>query len=213
MNPLKYKESYRRNLPHRQPPGVTLFVTFRLADSLPSHIQEQLTAEAIQAEKLLNQITNSVERKAQTYLEQRKQFGRWDAALDHSRSGPFWLNDPSITQIVVTALHYLDNKVYNLDTFCIMANHVHLLFTPLETEKANYHALPAIMHSLKRHTAFESNKVLERTGAFWHQENYDHVVRDTEELNRIRQYILNNPVKAGLVDSYDKWPWHYCKYL
>ena len=35
MPNLDYKLHYRRNLPHLQPPGATLFVTFRLAGSIP----------------------------------------------------------------------------------------------------------------------------------------------------------------------------------
>jgi REP element-mobilizing transposase RayT len=67
------------------------------------------------------------------------------------------------------------------------------------------------MHSLKRRTATESNRVLQRRGQFWHRESYDHIVRDEKELNRIRNYVLNNPVKAGLVERWQDWPWTYCK--
>jgi len=35
MNPLDYQYFYRKNLPHFQPPGASLFVTFRLAGSIP----------------------------------------------------------------------------------------------------------------------------------------------------------------------------------
>ena len=30
-------------------------------------------------------------------------------------------------------------------------------------------------------------------------------------MTRIVQYVLDNPVKAGLVDSWNQWPWTYCK--
>ncbi|MBL7086050.1 MAG: hypothetical protein ISS28_02955, partial [Candidatus Cloacimonetes bacterium] len=40
-------------------------------------------------------------------------------------------------------------------------------------------------------------------------ENYDHYVRNREELNRIIGYILNNPVKAGLVDDYQEWKYSW----
>ncbi|HEY8205051.1 MAG TPA: hypothetical protein VIF81_10025 [Pyrinomonadaceae bacterium] len=38
---LGYKSFYRRNLPHIQPVGATLFVTFRLAGSLPQQVLAQ----------------------------------------------------------------------------------------------------------------------------------------------------------------------------
>ncbi|MDQ6651305.1 MAG: hypothetical protein M3Y84_01020 [Acidobacteriota bacterium] len=37
MSHFNYQRSYRRNLPHIQPPGSTFFVTFRLAGSLPQN--------------------------------------------------------------------------------------------------------------------------------------------------------------------------------
>ncbi len=37
----------------------------------------------------------------------------------------------------------------------------------------------------------------------------DHVVRDPEEYQRIVAYVLNNPVKAGLVQEWKDWPWSY----
>ena len=54
--------------------------------------------------------------------------------------------------------------------------------------------------------------MLGRNGRFWQEESYDHIIRDEAELNRIRQYILYNPVKAGLVDNPEDWPWNYSKY-
>ena len=47
-----------------------------------------------------------------------------------------------------------------------------------------------------------------KDGAFWHHESYDHYVRD-EELNRIIQYIVNNPVKAGMVEDWRDWKFTY----
>jgi REP element-mobilizing transposase RayT len=53
---------------------------------------------------------------------------------------------------------------------------------------------------------------LGRSGPFWQHENYDHVIRDEGELERIIQYVIYNPVKAGLTDDWKQWKWTYCKY-
>jgi REP-associated tyrosine transposase len=51
-------------------------------------------------------------------------------------------------------------------------------------------------------------KLLGRTGEpFWQKESYDHWVRDQAEFERIRVYIENNPVKAGLVKVPKQYPW------
>jgi REP element-mobilizing transposase RayT len=62
---------------------------------------------------------------------------------------------------------------------------------------------------LKGFTALAANRRLGRTGAFWQPESYDHVVRDSGELERIVAYVVRNPVKAGLVAAADEWPWTY----
>jgi REP element-mobilizing transposase RayT len=69
--------------------------------------------------------------------------------------------------------------------------------------------LSKIMQSLKRHTARQANIILGREGAFWQDESYDHVVRDNEEHIRIMNYVLENPVKAGLVSNWEDWRWAY----
>jgi putative transposase len=213
MSKLIYQHTYKRNLPHIQPPGATLFVTFRLAGSLPVHVSEQLLRHTEQSEKRLQLIANPDERVREAYREQRQQFGRWDAALDQAQCGPTWLGQPEVAGIVAGSLHYLDQEMYDLLAFCIMPNHAHVLFTPSQKEDESYHALSAILHSLKRHTAREANRLLQRHGQFWQHESYDHIVRDAGELHRIILYVVNNPVKAGLVDSWDDWPWTYSKSL
>ena len=69
-----------------------------------------------------------------------------------------------------------------------------------------------ILRLIKGSTARECNKVLNRSGKFWQQESYDHVVRDNKELKRIVKYLLNNPVKAGLCERWEDWKWNYCNF-
>jgi REP element-mobilizing transposase RayT len=38
---------------------------------------------------------------------------------------------------------------------------------------------------------------MERFGRFWQHNYYEHIIRDTEELEQIRQYIRDNPGKPG----------------
>lgn len=212
MSTLEYKISYRRHLPHFQPPGATLFITSRLADSIPVEVQKQLRAEAERTEAALTRISDPQERAQQAYLEQRRLFGKWDTLLDTPKSGPTWLREPAIAELFVESLHYRDGWVYTLDAFCVMANHVHVVYTPLRKEDDSYHALSAIMQSLKGRTASKANSLLGRRGDFWQHENYDHVVRDEAEFQRIIRYVLNNPVKAGFVQKWQDWPWTYSKY-
>jgi putative transposase len=200
---------YRRFLPHWQPPGATLFVTFRLAGSLPQAVLEDLQTRRDRDAQELEQITDPTERKKKEYLAERRAFGRWDAALDAASTGPRWLSSPAIAALVVDAVNHRDGRVFGLLAFCVMSNHVHLVCTPLESADGTYYALHDIQQSLKSYTARRANAILARHGAFWQRENYDHVVRDKAELTRILAYVIRNPVKAGLVEEWEAWPWTY----
>jgi REP element-mobilizing transposase RayT len=91
-----------------------------------------------------------------------------------------------------------------------MSNHVHAvfrLFDKNEVEKPKY--LEDIMHSIKRFSAYEINKILNRSGHFWQVESYDRWVRNDEEQHRIIEYVLNNPVKAKLCQKPLDWKWTF----
>ncbi len=210
--PLSYRAYYHRHLPHYQPPDVTFFVTFRLHDSLPVEVIERLKAEAEERERQIEKIETLNDRKLALDTEHKRQFGRFDKTLDASTYGPTWLKDARIAEVVAEALLYRDGRVYELDCFTIMSNHVHAVFAPLKDESGVCYGLTRIMHSLKRRTASLANELLGREGSFWQGESYDRVVRDEDEWQRIIGYVLNNPVKAGLVQEWRDWPWTYFKY-
>lgn len=212
MNQFAFKNFYRRNLPHIQPEGATLFITFRLANSLPKEVIERLKAQYEEAEKKIKLVTDRDERERQLDQARRRYFGKWDDALDSMTYGEKYLSNPQVADLVAESLLYQAGKVYDLEAFSILSTHGHVVFAPLEEANGQYFPLSKIMHSFKLHTALEANKILGREGEFWQHENYDHYVRDEGELERIIQYVIYNPVKAGLVDDWKKWKWTYCKY-
>lgn len=76
MNQFPYKNFYRRSLPHIQPEGATIFVAFRLVNSLPKEVVEKLKAEREEAEKKIEQIADKDERKRQLDEARRRYFGK-----------------------------------------------------------------------------------------------------------------------------------------
>lgn len=58
-------------------------------------------------------------------------------------------------------------------------------------------------------TAALCNRYLGRNGAFWQHESYDHIVRSEREYERILAYIVNNPVRAGIVKDWRDWPYTF----
>lgn len=102
---------YRRNLPHVDPDGSPLFITFRLAESLPLEILIKLNKER---ESELNSAPGTSERNN---IEKRH-FGRYDDWLGRCTSGPRWLQDEKIAGIVAGKISNLGNSRYKL--FCLL---------------------------------------------------------------------------------------------
>jgi putative transposase len=130
-------------------------------------------------------------------------FVAMDRKLDGAATGPRWLQDERVAQVVADALHYGEGQLglYQLRAWVLMANHVHILIDP-ETRLAR------ITKAIKNHTARLANVILGRTGLpFWQDESYDHWVRGPEELAKIVRYIETNPVAAGLVSRGEDWRW------
>jgi len=121
-----------------------------------------------------------------------------DRYLDTSREGPQWLGREEIAKIVEEVLH---RQECDLHAYVIMPNHVHALLTPKISPSK-------LMQSIKGSSAREANKMLGVTGRpFWQHESYDHLVRTAEEFGKIRRYIENNPVKAGLAATPEAYRW------
>lgn len=199
---------YKRNLPHWHPANAEFFITVRLANSLPKIAAKKLKAE----QKILR---NSNINPSQI---QRTIFRKYEQLLDNSDSGPTWLSKSKIADLVKESIHHRDKKIYDLYCFCIMPNHVHMVFKINKDNDLKKHGsrnqptlLTKVLKELKRYTAREANKLLNLEGQFWQHESFDRVIRNNEELERTIAYTLNNPVKAGLVEYWENWPYSYCK--
>ena len=190
---------YQRNLPHRLPPGETLFITFRLAGTLPRAVVEKLQAEWAEIDKQRGEADDK-------YTGQKRYFGRYDKLLDGAASGPTWLRQSAVAEMVASAINYYDTKgAYQLVCYCLMPNHVHMVVTLSESAPP----LTRTLQYLKGYTAQKANALLGISGKFWHRESYDHIVRDAGEMGRVISYVLENPVKAGLVNDWQAWPHSY----
>jgi REP-associated tyrosine transposase len=201
---------YHCNLPHIHPEGYPLFITFRLADSLPLDVLKELTT---QRERELNVLKS--QSPDEIYKIEKKHFGRYDEWLDRCVSGTRWLENKTIANIVAKKIHSMNGKLFQLTAYCIMPNHVHLLIESVITDRLQHRGKTAqypvtdTLRLLKGNTARACNLALERSGQFWNHESYDHYVRDEQELERIIKYILFNPVKAKLVADWQKWQFTY----
>lgn len=134
----EYKQFYRRKLPHVHSPSGTLFVTFRLAGTIP---KSGLARYRIEKSLIERQIGAEPEGSGDTRSERLKEFHRdwfkrFEDALHREVTGPAWLKDYDVAAMVAEALEYRDRKQYNLRAYCIMSNHVHVVFKPLLSERS-----------------------------------------------------------------------------
>jgi alanine--tRNA ligase len=188
---INIKKSEGRHLPHWSTEGATYFVTFRLTDSVPSSRRDQWRAERDELARLeAAGVLSDRERASARYLL-REEVDRY---LD-AGAGECLLNDPRAATIVADALKHFDQDRYDLWAWVVMPNHVHALVTPRAGNQ-----LSSVLHSWKSFTANAINQTLGRSGDVWMDESYDHIVRNQAEFTRYVNYILENPVKARLVD-------------
>jgi REP element-mobilizing transposase RayT len=203
---------FRRRLPHWHPSNATFFVTFRLAGSLPYRVSEQLRREQEAEEQRLARRYQAEALAKERYELSKKMFARYDAYLDRG-TGPCWLAERRVAEMVQREIHNLHPQIYHLIAYCIMPNHVHLLIDlqdipdpqPLRPGQ-HYTPLSHAMRLLKGRTGYLGCQMVGGSGAFWQHESYDHVVRDERELMRIVKYILDNPVRAGLAANWQEYP-------
>lgn len=169
-----------RFLPHTNANGLPQMVTFGLFDMLPRHAFD----EEFQ--------------KLQTRAEQRAFLERY---IDGGR-GSCWLNQPELAQMVIGALKFYDGRDYRLLDWVVMPNHVHVVYekpaAPIER----------ILRNWKSYTAHKGNAILGRSNMpFWRHDYFDRYARSPAHLANMRNYVLLNPVQAGLITDPLDWPY------
>ncbi|MDR3626146.1 MAG: transposase, partial [Ignavibacteriaceae bacterium] len=153
-----------RNLPHLYYNEGQYFITYRLVNSIPRGT--------------LSELHNKVQSLETDDNKERLLFKWYDTLLDKSDCCKNYLQVPEIAEIVKGTIIYPDSKDYKLICYCIMPNHVHLVFELLQQNKG----ISKIMQSIKRISARESNKILGREGKFWQDESFDRLIRHEKEL-------------------------------
>lgn len=109
--------------------------------------------------------------------------------------------------IAFDSIKFHMGKKYKLYACVVMGSHVHLILRPLEKARGAFYSLAEIMHSIKSYSANRIQKYLHKKGNIWLDENYDRVIRDEKEYVEKVNYILNNPIKAGLVENPEDYKW------
>jgi REP element-mobilizing transposase RayT len=200
----------RRRLPHLDLTGAVYFVTSCLHSSIPAQ-------GLLEVRCLRRKLASGRPPAGMTMNEWR--VARWNQMFLRAEH---WLDqepvvrhfaDARLAETVVASMYHFAGVRYDLLAFVVMPSHLHWVFQPradwvdsLGVSAGKRPPRERIMHTIKTRTGWECNKLLERQGAFWQDESYDHCVRDEEELGRIIRYVEENPIRAGLVSVPEDWP-------
>jgi REP element-mobilizing transposase RayT len=86
-----------------------------------------------------------------------------------------------------------------LDEYIVMPDHIHgILVMKHESNisRANYYGLiPKVVKSFKEAVTKVVRREMHEIDFKWQRSFYDHIIRDEEELNKIRKYIIENPLR------------------
>ncbi len=183
-SPLKETEyTFKDNLPHAHQKGVYQYVTFRLADSLPKSVCQELNTRLEKFKEM-----NPTPWTSETLYQYRNLIGKLESRLLDKGYGSCILKNPSIRAIVEKAIHHNDGKKYDLLAYVIMPNHVHLLIRLREE-----YTVTSIIQPLKSFTAHQINKESGHKGPIWMKRYYDRMVRNPATLEHYIKYISCNP--------------------
>ncbi len=199
FDPKAETQIYEHCRPHWSQAGAVVFITFRMADSIPREVllrwdrekQEWLRLHGydsrIEWQELLPQLTES---DRQTFL---REFNRCREDFLDTCHGACVLRRPELATIVSDSLLHFDGQRYRMGDFVVMPNHVHLLAV-FPSEELLKQQCDSWLHF----TAFRINPLIGSKGKLWQQEPFDHLVRSIEQYEYLRDYIRKNPEKARL---------------
>ena len=170
----------RGDLPHLHKPNGVYFVTYRLLDAVV------LGQRAADMPAEVDDVDPAALMK------------EYEPPLT---LGSCVLREPENAAIVQNAFLHFEGQRYNLITWCVMPNHVHVIFTP----KAGF-SPSSVLQSWKGFTAREINRKLGTSGSVWERESFDHLIRSETSLAKFVNYVDQNPVAAGLCSAPQEWP-------
>lgn len=191
LNPRRAIDRHGERLPHWQQGDSLVFITWHVADALP---QEAIRRWQAQRDAWRRRQPEPWDDDVTEEFINRFGYGM-DDELDKG-AGRCLLRRPACAACVERALRCFHGERYELDSFAVMPNHVHVL-----ARLSGTHRLQEVVQSWKGFSSREINRRTGESGTFWQPNYWDRIVRDEGHLARIRTYILKNPEKAKLKEG------------
>ena len=119
---------------------------------------------------------------------------------------PYALTGAQLGSAICGCIKHDDGIRYELEAYVLMPDHMHLLLLALPRDDG-FVPLSEILQSLKGASSHKVNKALARRGPVWLPRTHTRAVRSEAEHRAKWWYIRRNPVRAGLCETPEKWPW------
>ncbi len=113
------------------------------------------------------------------------------------------LTGPTVGEMLCASLEFYCRKFsFRLFGYCLMPDHLHVMLTP-------EHSGRAVDQWLQAYKSYTTNRYCAAGGKapLWQRSAWDHVCRKDETAAQVMMYIINNPVRKGLVVDWRDWPW------
>ncbi|MEX2607669.1 MAG: type I restriction endonuclease, partial [Kiritimatiellia bacterium] len=186
---------YKHVLPHWKQEGKWMFVTWRLGDSLP---ESRLRVWREERKQWLSEHPEPWDEETED-LYHRTFTDRIETWLDQGH-GACVLSELENAQHVADVLLFDNGRRVELDCFSVMPNHVHVLFRLLPGE-----SLDKVLQSWKGISSRRINQHIGKSGTLWQADYWDRLIRSEKHFWKVRNYILENPAKAGLTEGFLLW--------
>jgi putative transposase len=110
-------------------------------------------------------------------------------------------NGDTVELALVTIRQCASTFAFAIYAYCFMPDHLHLVLAATH-EGADFQRF---MANWKQRVGYHYKQ---RTGeCLWQESYFDHVLRDDEETDRAMRYVLENPVRKGLVTRFEDYPY------
>lgn len=172
---------------------ATYWLTLRLADAMP---KERMTEIKEQAAAIAEEEGGDDAAKKRTLARLiEEEMNRWH--------GDCWLRDDEVARTVVAALQAGHGRKYTLRAWCLLPNHVQVVFSVAEGVDAG-----AVVREWSNYTTRQVNILVGREGeVFWEKMPYlKACMDDAEVLKRVRG-VEFRPVNGGLCQRPRDWKW------
>ena len=119
-----------------------------------------------------------------------------------ARRRPVFASRPTV-RIAVECLQGIQRRLqWQVHKICLMPDHVHLLLSPLETREQS---VSPIIQGWKSCVTIRLRQSV--AGPIWQREFFDRLLRTDEKMEEKWEYIRENPVRAGLCQAPEDYPY------